>query len=204
MSREESAVVRRVLLVDDDPLVLNGLIRTLRKEPFRLETACDAETALRMMEAAPFDVVLADQQMPGASGTELLGRIRLGWPDTIRMMLTGEANLQVAIDAINEGRVWRFFTKPANVVDIAVSIRQALRERELLLNTRRLLEVFKHQRALIDRLEEENPGIGALEVDAEGSLRLPDRLPEDREGFLREVQLEIDRALARPAKGRPA
>ncbi len=187
-------MTHRVLLVDDDPNVRNGLARALHKEPYQVETAPDPEAALKVFLSRPVDVVIADQHMPGMSGTEFLARVRASHPETIRMILTGQASLEVAIQAINEGQVYRFFTKPANPYDLAITIRQALEQKDLLTKTARLLSTVKKQAALLDRLEEEHPGIARLDEDDEGCLTIPGDFPENREEFLADLQKEIDRA----------
>lgn len=103
---------RRILCVDDDPNVLQAYQRALRKQ-FELETALGGEEALAAIaERGPYAVVVADMRMPGMSGIHLLMRIRDIAPDTVRMMLTGNADQQTAIDAVNDGHVFRFMTKP--------------------------------------------------------------------------------------------
>jgi two-component system, probable response regulator PhcQ len=187
-------MTHRVLLVDDEPSVRNGLQRVLRKEKYQLVTAQDAAEAFTMLRNQSIDVVISDQNMPGMQGTEFLAQVRLSYPDTIRMMLTGQACIEVAIKAINEGQIYRFFTKPCNHIDLAVTIRHALEQKDLLMKSRRLLEVFKRQAAVIDQMEKEQPGITRLRRDAQGNLLIAENIPEDREAFLKELQEEIDRA----------
>lgn len=101
----------RVLCVDDDPNILEGYKRQLRKE-FELATAVGPEQGLRMVtEQGPFAVVVSDLQMPGMNGIDFLAQVRTHEPDTVRMLLTGNAELQAAIDAINQGQIFRFLTK---------------------------------------------------------------------------------------------
>jgi two-component system probable response regulator PhcQ len=72
------------------------------------------------------DVVISDEKMPGMSGSEFLSLVRQEYPDTIRIILTGYGSLESAIRAINEGEIYRLFTKPCNVIDLAITIRLAL------------------------------------------------------------------------------
>lgn len=186
-----------VLLVDDDPNVRNGLKRALYKERYLVATAPDAATAFTVLHLQHVDVVVSDQQMPGLLGTEFLAKVRVRYPDTIRMMLTGQASLAVAIAAINEGAIFRFFTKPCNPVDLAVTIRQALEQKDLLQKSWRLLETVREQAAVLERLEEEQPGITRLKQDAQGNLLIAESPPADREALLAEIQKEIARAQVR-------
>ncbi|MBN1908945.1 MAG: response regulator [Pirellulales bacterium] len=115
-----------VLFVDDDENILRGLTRVLRNQPYRLFTARSGEEAMRVLMTQRVSVIIADEQMPGMSGTDLLAWVSENCPETIRMVLTGHASTSTAIRAINEGSVFRFFTKPCNEVDLALAIREAL------------------------------------------------------------------------------
>jgi DNA-binding NtrC family response regulator len=102
----------RILLVDDDPLLLAGLKRQLRRQ-FHIETAPGAAEALQMVaEEDPFTVVVSDFRMPGMNGIDLLARIKALQPDTVRMMLTGSTDLATAVKAVNEGHIFQFHLKP--------------------------------------------------------------------------------------------
>jgi response regulator RpfG family c-di-GMP phosphodiesterase len=102
----------RILCVDDDPRVLQAYQRALHKK-FTIEGALGGEEALELIaEQGPYAVVVADMRMPGMNGIELLVKVREIAPDTVRMILTGNADQQTALDAINEGYIFRFMTKP--------------------------------------------------------------------------------------------
>lgn len=139
-----------VLLVDDEPNVLDALTRVLRKEPYEILTANSAEEAATLLENRSVDLIVSDEEMPGMSGTEFLGRVAQEYPDTVRIVLTGNPTLPAALRAINEGKVYQFFTKPCNEIDLAITIRRALEQKDLLAKSRNLLEVTKRQSALID------------------------------------------------------
>ena len=113
-----------ILIVDDQALIRELLEDALNRESYTVLSASSAEQALAILETHPVDVVISDEVMPGMSGSDFLAVVRRKHPDTIRMMLTGHARIDAAIKAINEGEVYRFFTKPCNVVDLMVSIRQ--------------------------------------------------------------------------------
>jgi two-component system, probable response regulator PhcQ len=139
-----------VLLIDDEPNVLEGLTRVLRNEAYDILTANSAEEAAGILEGNAVDLILSDEEMPGMSGTEFLGKVAQEYPDTVRLVLTGRPTLPTALRAINEGKVYQFFTKPCNEIDLAITIRRALEQKELLAKSRELLEVTKRQSALID------------------------------------------------------
>ena len=102
----------RILLVDDDSNILDGYRRSLSKQ-FLIETASDAKKALALVsENGPYAVVVVDMRMPGMDGIQLLSHIKISAPDTVRVMLTGNADMETAINAINEGSIFRFLNKP--------------------------------------------------------------------------------------------
>ncbi|MGI9147465.1 MAG: EAL domain-containing response regulator [Chloroflexota bacterium] len=103
-----------VLVVDDEPTVLAALTRMLRTSEIRVLTASNGEQALAMLEAGSpvIGVVMSDYSMPGMNGVELLHTVRMRWPDVVRVLLTGRADLPTAARAINDGQVARLFVKP--------------------------------------------------------------------------------------------
>jgi len=119
----------QVLLVDDEPAVVDGLRVALRREPFATHGATSAAEALALMERVPIDVVLSDEEMPGTAGSELLARVRERHPDTVRVILTGRGSLTAAIRAINEGAIFKYLTKPCSPAEVATTLRAALAER---------------------------------------------------------------------------
>lgn len=121
---------RKVLLVDDDEHLLAGLSRNLRKV-FVVRTAPDAVAGLACLrDEGPFAVVVSDLKMPGMDGIEFLSIVRNSSPTTVRVMLTGHADLQVAMEAVNTGHVFRFLEKPCPPEMLREVLDQALREHE--------------------------------------------------------------------------
>lgn len=115
-------------------------------------------------------MIISDEKMPGMSGTELLTIARKKYPETIRTILTGHANLKSALRAINEGEVYRFFTKPCNLLDLTVTIRQALQQKELLKENQRLLDIVRKQSLSIKAMEKRYPGISKVKRDLGGAI----------------------------------
>ena len=134
-----------VLLVDDDNNVLHGLARALHKQPYQLYTARSGEEAMFVLKAHAVDVIVADEQMPGMSGSDLLIWVAQTYPEIVRIILTGRATAETAIRAINEGAVYHFFNKPCNEVQLAVIIRKALEHKDLVDENRRLLQSHQQQ-----------------------------------------------------------
>ncbi len=116
----------KVLLVDDDAMVLAGIKRHLRKE-FRIETALSGEEGLkRIEESGPFAVIVSDYSMPGMNGIEFLCRVKKTDPDTVRMMLTGSADMSTAIKAVNEGSIFQFHPKPCPAETLGKAIQSGI------------------------------------------------------------------------------
>jgi len=135
-------MIEKVLCVDDDPNVLMSYQRMLRRQ-FTVETAEGGETGLKALaEQGPFAVVLSDLAMPGMNGIEFLTAAKEWAPETVRIILTGNAELEMAIESINSGHVFRFLRKPCSAEQISASLEAGIHqyrlvtaERELLKNT---------------------------------------------------------------------
>ena len=181
----------RILLVDDEPNVTQALKRSLRRDPYDLFSATSAAQGLALLAEHDIDVVISDEMMQGMSGSEFLATVRREYPATIRMILTGQASLAAAIRAINEGEVYRFFTKPCNDQDLRITIRQALQQRDLAQQSRQLLQRFHAQAAAIEDLERENPGISCVKTDESGAIVVDEEV-DDVEELLTRIDAALD------------
>lgn len=133
-------MTRKVLLVDDEENVLAGYHRVLRRR-FDMDVALGGPQALQAMEGhGPYAVIVADMQMPGMNGVELLQKVQGSHPDTIRVMLTGNLDQRTAMEAINHGHVFRFLTKPCTPEDLGQVLDAGIRQHELEAAERELLE----------------------------------------------------------------
>ena len=133
-------MAEKILLVDDDRNILEGYRRSLSRE-FQLETAEGSQEGLSMAtHKGPYAVVIADMRMPGMDGVQLLSRIKALAPDTIRVMLTGNTDTETAINAINEGSIFRFLNKPCSREVMAKTITAALVQYQLVTAEKQLLE----------------------------------------------------------------
>ncbi len=159
-----------VLFVDDEPSVTAALKRRLRNEPYRILEAHSGKEALQVLEREKVDVIVTDEKMPVMSGSELLAEVRLRYPDTIRMVLTGHASLDAAMKAINEGQIYRFLLKPCNEVELMVSIRLALEQKRLEDQNRELKKLLRKQTEALRKLEDEYPGITNILRDETGAI----------------------------------
>ena len=130
----------KILMVDDEVQVLDSFRRELRGK-VNLHTAVDGEQALELLEReGPFAVVVSDFKMPGMNGVELLKRIRATTPDTVRMMLTGYAEVESTIQAVNEGNIFRFLTKPCDTETLLRALVDGIRQYRLVMAERDLLD----------------------------------------------------------------
>ena len=130
----------RILFVDDDPNLLAALSRSLRKL-FTFDTALGGAEALQKIDrSGPYAVVVADQTMPGMSGVELLETVREIAPDTVRLMLTGNADQKSAVEAVNRGAIFRFLNKPCPPEVLVPALETALKQHELVVTERELTE----------------------------------------------------------------
>jgi DNA-binding NtrC family response regulator len=130
----------RILCVDDEPAVLEAIQRNLRRE-FDVSTDPSGAAALeRIDKSEPFAVIVSDMRMPGMDGATFLSRARAKAPDTVRMLLTGHAELSSAIAAVNEGNVFRFLSKPCAAPDLIKALKEGVHQYELVHAERILLE----------------------------------------------------------------
>jgi DNA-binding NtrC family response regulator len=115
-----------ILLVDDEPDVIEGLKRGMHKLPYNLLWAYSGRDALKIMEERPVDVLVADEMMPEMSGSELLAYAKENHPNVLRIMLTGHASVTSAMNAIYEGWVYQYLHKPCRAADLAAVIYNGL------------------------------------------------------------------------------
>lgn len=115
-----------ILLVDDEANILQSLKRVLRQEPYDLFTASSGDEALELMQRTRVDLVVSDARMPGMDGPTLLATIRKKYPWCVRILLTGYADMNSTIKAINKGQIYRYISKPWEDEEFRLILRQAL------------------------------------------------------------------------------
>ncbi|MGS1079463.1 EAL domain-containing protein [Pseudoxanthomonas beigongshangi] len=116
---------RTLLLLDDEENILRSLVRLFRRDGYRILAASSVNDAFELLATNDVQVILSDQRMSDMSGTEFLGRVRVLYPDTVRLVLSGYTDLATVTEAINRGEIYRFLTKPWNDDDLREHIRQA-------------------------------------------------------------------------------
>ncbi len=154
-------MTEKVLFVNDDFNLLTSIERQLHGQ-FHIETALSGENGLRLLNSQePFAVVMTDMRMPGMDGLQFLARVRERSPDSVGIVLTGYADLQIALNAVNEGNVFRFLTKPCPQEIIVRSLSAGLTQYQHIITEKELLRktLFGSVKVLIESLRLINPTI---------------------------------------------
>jgi two-component system, probable response regulator PhcQ len=178
-----------ILLVDDEPHVTEALSRHFSKRRFQVLRASSAAEAYRILDQHSVDVVVSDERMPGESGSQFLAGVRRRFPNTIRIILSGQASLEAAVRAINEGEVYRFFLKPCNPTDLLVTIERAIDHKRLEERSRQLLREFRRQAAMLEAVERQQPGLLTIDLDDSGAIVINENEAHDSvDDLLREIE----------------
>jgi response regulator RpfG family c-di-GMP phosphodiesterase len=136
----ELPMLEKILCVDDEPNILQAYERALRKD-FHIETAADGELALELIKSGgPYAVIVSDMRMPGMDGVQLLASARALAPETVRIMLTGNADQHTASEAVNEGHIFRFLNKPCTPETLKTSLLAGIQQYHLIRAEKDLLE----------------------------------------------------------------
>jgi two-component system, probable response regulator PhcQ len=185
----------KLLLVDDEPNLTAALVRSLDRDQFDIFTADSAQKGLLILAGNDIDVVVSDERMPGMTGSEFLTEVRKRWPSTIRMILSGQADLEAAVRAINEGEVYRFLLKPCHPTELQMTILQGLQHKKLVTQSRKLLQEHQKNVNILDELEKANPGITKVDMDEDGAIVMDEDSSggEDVQSLLDDLEREMQR-----------
>ena len=172
----------KIMLIDDEVHILNAITRiTKRFSQWEVESYSQPEVALKRATTSPFDLFLSDYHMPNMHGIEFLNHVKALQPESIRMLLTGFADLQTLTAAINEAEIYRFICKPWNDNELTTIIEQALLVRSYREENRRLADQLREQKAellrhksALEQLEGKYPGITKVNWGADGSILVED------------------------------
>lgn len=151
------------LVVDDEPIIRKGLARLLEGQGHQVRMAATAEEALAQLEAQPADLVVSDIEMPGMDGMELLREITLRWPETGVVMITGQTDVRMAVECLENGAL-DYINKPFQIEEARARITQALQKRDLIQANR------DYRRHLEERVQEQAQRIRELSVVAVQAL----------------------------------
>lgn len=152
-------MTKKILFVDDDPIILRSFKRYTGLE-FNVETALGGEAGLKMLtERGPYAVIVSDMRMPGMDGVKFLSEVRERCPESVRMLLTGQADLNDAIAVVNEGQIFRFLTKPCPPEIFNRALKEGIEMYRLITSEKELLDkTLKGSiKVLIDILSIANP-----------------------------------------------
>lgn len=145
-----------LLLVDDEANILSSLKRLFRPQGYRIFTAESGAQGLEVLAREPVDLVISDMRMPEMNGAQFLEKVCEKWPGTVRILLTGYAEIDATIDAINRGQIYRYISKPWEENDITLIVKHALQQKFLEREKSRLEELTRKQN---DELKELNASL---------------------------------------------
>src|SRR5687768_3214121 len=176
-----SPAPHRILVVDDEEIVLVALRETLTRAGYKVSTANDPLPALEMMQTEKFAVIISDQQMPSMTGLDFLTKAKLIQPDASRMLITAVLSLDTVIDAINRGEIYRFIIKPWLREELLVTVQNAVQRYELLgknsflqattqAMNEKLTQLNKQLELQVSRVAEQNEQLSRLNEALEQNL----------------------------------
>lgn len=177
------AVSHRVLIVDDEEIVLVALRELLLRQGYQVVTTTEATVAIEELKLQQFAVVISDQRMPVMSGLELLARAREIQPDATRILITAVLSLDTVLDAINKGEIYRFIVKPWLREELLVTMKNAAQRHELIRQNR--------------QLQEGTQAMNQQLVELNRSLEQQVRLVAEQNGQLADVNQTLEQNLLR-------
>lgn len=174
--------MHRILVVDDENIVLVALRETLRREGYDVATALSAAEGLEQLKQGPFSVIITDHQMPGMTGLEFLARVKEIQPDSTRILITAVLSLNTVIDAINKGEIYRFIVKPWLREELLATVKNAVQRFELICRNAvlqaatlamndKLSRLNKSLEEQVGRVEDQNKQLGRMNQALEENLQ---------------------------------
>ncbi|WLQ15753.1 response regulator [Hahella aquimaris] len=168
-------------IIDDEENVLRAMQRILRKKPWKVLTFSDPYEAIDALKKEPVDLVISDYRMPEINGVELLNALKEVRPEALRILLSGQADIDGVTSAINDAEIYRFISKPWSDEDLLMTLENALEHNALVRENRRLLDLVRKQEGALkkqleelQRLEAATPGITQVSWNEDGSIDLVD------------------------------
>ena len=169
----QNAASGTLLMVDDDENILAALKRLLRRDGYRLLTATSGKQGLEILQHDIVDVVISDQRMPKMTGVEFLRQAKTICPETVRIVLSGYTELGSVTDAINEGAIYKFLTKPWDDGLLRASIHEAFQRKELNDENRRLNQQLRSAK---EQLERQNDRLQTALADQKSVMLLGEKV----------------------------
>jgi response regulator RpfG family c-di-GMP phosphodiesterase len=177
-----------LLCIDDEQNILNSLKRLLRKENYRMLTANSGAEGLQILAENEVHIVVSDQRMPGMNGTEFLKKVKEGYRDIIRIILTGYTDVDSISEAINEGHIYKFFLKPWNDQNLKLEIRQAFEQYDLIQMNRYLHDQLFQQN---EELKTINENLEAIIQERTMSLEVQNKALQISHAILDDLPIPI-------------
>jgi len=178
---------RKILIIDDEPDVLDCLDSILTEEGYEVEKAHGSHEALEKIEYFTPEIVLSDYMMPGMCGVELLHKIKKHLPHVVPILITGHSDLKISISSINQGEIHRFLLKPWHTDELKMTIRTAFHYHDVILENERLNKRIEQQSNLLEDIERKYPGITSIQTEEDGTILLED---EDFSDALQTLHVE--------------
>jgi response regulator RpfG family c-di-GMP phosphodiesterase len=173
-----------ILFVDDEENILSSFKRLLRNENYTILALDNPREVKSIMEHTVVSLIISDQRMPEINGLDLLKEAKELYPDTVRILLTGYADVQVAIKAINEGGVYRFISKPWSDEELRIAIRQSLAYYDLIMDNKVLLQMVQKQKDALNEVQNKYPDVADLPQMKDGAYVIENQ-QESLEDFMK-------------------
>jgi len=171
-AQTQNAMEYNLLIIDDEVEITKALTRQFRRN-YNVFSTTSAEEGFGILEKENIQVVLSDQRMPGLTGTDFFSKIKDKYPDALKLLLTGYSDIEAVINAINEGQVFRYVTKPWNPAELDSIIKEAFEKYELITNNKGLLHKLNEANLNLEEkvkertkeLEKANASLSALNLE---------------------------------------
>ncbi len=149
MDQQSDQPTHNLLIIDDETEIVKALRRQFRRQ-YTVYTAESAQAGYEVMTSVPIHAIISDQRMPGMNGSEFFSKVKHEYPDAIRLLLTGFADVQAVIAAINDGNIFRYITKPWDPLELDTIVREAFERHDLILSNRSLLHNLRRANDLLE------------------------------------------------------
>ncbi len=193
MASSESAAPGTLLFVDDEASILSSLRRLFRPLGYTIHVAESGARGLELLAEHPIDLVISDMRMPQMDGAQFLEAVRQRWPEVVRLLLTGYADVTSTVAAINRGEIYRYIAKPWDDNDIVLVVQKALEQKRLQSENTRLLALTQAQNAELAAL---NAGLEAKVMARTADLRKALDLLQGANGNLKKSFLNTIKVLS--------
>jgi len=157
-----------ILVVDDEDSIIRTITKILMLDGHNVLNSLSGEEGLSLLAQNNIDLVISDLKMPGMTGLEFLQKVRIDYPHTLTILLTGHGDLETAMHAINEVGVYKFILKPYDTNDLRITVKRTLELRQLTLERDSPQREVVRQEIALRELERENPGITKVERNEAG------------------------------------